>query len=455
MLGLERFGLRESLKKSVKCYIRNTSAAIAIAFAVTAPVVVGAAGMAMDYAQAYLVKQRLIQALDSAALAAAASSSDPATIEQKVKDFFDVNYPEEKLGVTFEPEVEVVGDEVRVTGRARHNTGFLSLIGIDEIDVDAYTVVKREVQGIEVVLVLDNTGSMAGSKLASLKTASLNFMDILFANTPNPNFIKIGIVPYATSVNVGPYGIGENPDGSYYDTAFILNPLGVAYNPNGNGNSWQGCAIEEDPLDMVDHEGPWDMYRYCRRIGDDYPVCDYNTNNGVRTPRSNPNYICPKSHIIPMTNDYDLLTSSINDMEANGNTLGNLGMTWGWRVLSPDYPFTEGVGFDNNEWRKAIIMMTDGTNVMHRYTGHGWNGTHDIRTKADLDARFEETCELMKDEGTIIYTVTFSNGALSSVESYANCATSEGHHYHAPSNDELIDVFERISRELSNLHISG
>ena len=56
----------------LKRYVRDTSAAIIILFAIMVPMLVGSAGMALDFAQAYLVKQRLSQAIDAAALAATA-----------------------------------------------------------------------------------------------------------------------------------------------------------------------------------------------------------------------------------------------------------------------------------------------------------------------------------------------------------------------------------------------
>ena len=140
--------MMKNFKRHVIRYYRDTRAAIVILFAVMAPVIVGSAGMALDFAQAYLVQQRLGQAIDAAALAAAAHSSDPAAIQSKVKQFFDVNYPEDALGVTFEPVVLVDGNLVTVTGRASYNTFFLNVIGIDNIDLEAETIVQREVKGL-------------------------------------------------------------------------------------------------------------------------------------------------------------------------------------------------------------------------------------------------------------------------------------------------------------------
>ena len=61
---------------------------------------------------------------------------------------------------------------------------------------------------MEVVLVLDNTGSM-GSQYGSttgivgLQNAATTLVNTLFAADPNKQYVKIGIVPFTDSVNVG------------------------------------------------------------------------------------------------------------------------------------------------------------------------------------------------------------------------------------------------------------
>lgn len=448
----------QDILKKIKVYGQDTAGTILITFAIMAPLIIGAAGMALDFSHAYLVQQRLAQAIDAAALAGAATSTDSAAIEQKIRDFFDANYPEEKLGVTFDPVVQVSGNEIRVTGNAQYNTTFLRVIGINEIDVAANTTVQREVQGIEVALVLDNTGSMStNNNIATLRTAAANFVNILFDRTSNPNYIKIGLVPYSTSVNVGPYGLGLDIDGDAYGSAFVNNPYNRTYDPVYNSSKydqdWMGCVLASDyPDDTLDHEGPWDMYRYCRDSDDD-PYCDLDK---YKRARRSPNYNCPDSMVVPLTNDQDFLLSSIETMRANGYTLGNVGMVWGGRLLSPEFPFEEGEAWDSPEWRKAIVMMTDGMNTMHNYyTAYGPTQDHNIRP-ADLNDRFAEVCQNLKDKGVTIYTVTFAGGVNESTKDYyRDCATSEDQYYDAPSQDDLVNVFETISRELSNLHIKN
>ena len=438
-----------------KQYFRQTVAAAAVAFAVMAPVVVGGMGMGLDMASAHLVRERLATALDAAALAGAGSSLDEEAIRQRVIAFFYANFPADEWGITFDPQVIIDGDEIYVYANAYYSTLFLHLIGIDHIDVDAETIVQRNVQGIEVVLVMDNTGSMASNNnIGALRTAASNFVDTLYDLAEEEEYIRIGLVPYSTSVNVGPYGLGYDHDGDSYGAAFVNNPLGRSYNTSSS-SQWGGCVLaDENPLDTQDHEGNWDMYRWCRRSVDDYPICDRYWRHGRWWPRRSANYICPRTSIVPLTNDRDLLEDSIDSMQASGHTLGNYGMAWGYRVLSPEYPFEEGADWDSLYWRKAIVMMTDGVNTMHPYySAYGRTSDHSIGPN-DLNERFAEVCENLKEQDVLIYTITFTSGVSEDTKQYyKDCATSLDNYHDAPTQDDLIEVFESISRNLSNLHI--
>ncbi len=523
----------------VKKYIRQTTAAIAVMFAVMAPVVIGSAGMALDFAHAYLVQQRLAQAIDAAALAAAASATDPVAIEQKVRDFFHANYPEDELGLTFEPVVVINGDEIQVTGSAQYMTFFLSVIGIREIQIEASVTVQREVQGLEVVMVLDNTGSMATENaqgipnIDALKEASVGFITTLFDHTDNPNTIKIGLVPYSNSVRVGRYGVGKNPDGTVYSDGdvFVTVPsgaTGVDYTTNHDSSSgWYGCVVEHkaanynaaathvanssgqlwrtgsgsgcnsatncrghgwepgittnDPYDydvLDNYEGNWDVYMFgkiisngsqCSGSGYSSSRCSSCNSSGNCTGtycfcrNSVPNQGCPYAYVMPLTSDEVALLDRLDDMVPNGNTLGNIGMAWGYRVLSPEAPFIEAAAWENPYWRKAIVMMTDGDNTKNGTYSAYWATSKNQMNVTRFNDRFAETCEALKAQGVTIYTVTFSyldddgNPVINdnTRDYYRNCASSEDQYYDAPTQEELIDVFEEISRELSNLHISG
>lgn len=462
-----------AIKSMITKFGRDTRGGLAITFAVLLPVIVGSVGMSVDLARSYLVKERLGGALDAAALAAAASESDPAAIEQRVQEFFDANYPESKIGTAYDLQVTVDDVDVYVSASADYQTTFMRILGVNEVTIFEQTIVRREMKGLEVALVLDNTGSMSSNNnIQALRTAAANFVDIMFSGVDDPEDVRIGLVPYSSSVNVGSYGIGENPDGSLYGTGdvFVELPAGWSYDANSKNarlsqKKWLGCVLaynalgwdpdntDNDPYpdDVRDaHSGPWEPYFY-ETYGcsgkKKKKVCQYTTYNY-------PNYNCPQTSLVPLTSDQDKLITAINTMEPKGYTLGNYGMIWGYRVLSPELPFAEGSDWDSRKWQKAVIMMTDGVNTMEsNYTAYWRTRNHNISV-TDLNDRFEEVCTALKEQDVLIYTVTFTSGVNEDTKDYyRRCATTEGQYYDAPSQDDLITVFESISRELASLHI--
>lgn len=470
------------IKQKITSYLRHQSGVVAVAFGLMIPVVIGAVGLSVDMAQAYLVKSRLSSALDAAALAAAATGSDNETeIQDKVDAFMEANYPEGRIGSKVSVDVSLDRDELTVTASAKLDTSFMRVFGYDEVTVDAQTIVQREVRGLEVVMVLDNTGSMnTNNNIETLRTATNNFIEILFESVSDPDLVRVGLVPYASSVNVGPYGLGIDLDDDNYGDPFVdapendvfasyyngMNPYtgtnygideeDLEYNPSQKGQ-WHGCVLAEDyPFDTEDHAGPWEMYRHDFN-GNDY-YADQNYYDGTLGDGYNayygPNLYCPVQPIVPMTSDEDLLLSSANNMTATGATLGNFGMAWGWRVISPEAPFTEGAEYDDNQWDKVVLIMTDGVNTMSNvYSAYGRSNDHDIDAD-DLDDRLSETCDAMKSSSILIYAVTFDDGVDEDTKDlFRDCASATSNYHDAPTQDDLEDVFEQIARELSNLHI--
>ncbi len=62
---------------------------------------------------------------------------------------------------------------------------------------------KRSSKNVEVSLVLDVTGSMAGQRLSDLKARAKELVDIVVKDTQEPYYSKVAIVPYSMGVNVG------------------------------------------------------------------------------------------------------------------------------------------------------------------------------------------------------------------------------------------------------------
>lgn len=500
---------------------RDRSGGIAILFAVMLPVLISAVGMSIDLAQAYLVRERLSRALDAAALAVAGSGLESqAAIEARVNEFLEANYPEDRIGAVVDFDVSIHGDDVNVTAKASFNTGFMWVIGIDHLNVDKSSTVRKQVKGVEAILVLDNTGSMStNNNIATLRTAATNFVNTMFAKAQNPNDIKIGIVPYANTVRVGLYGIGlvpdpltgaAKPDVTYNDgDPFVTLPSGYGYamrsgttyntstkkysfnNSNSDhdaSNKWYGCVIEHNPngwnaavdtndpypSDVTDNfTGDWDIYRdssycygkmvsgSCKTGSGDNPK----THNVLTS--STPNAGCPYANIIPLTSTKQDLLHTIGAMQPHGNTLGNVGMVWALRMLSPEEPFEEGADWDSQYWRKAVIMMTDGDNTKESDYSYFWlNKRNKINVNTTgagtvanpyvlgYNQRFEKVCDELYDKEVLVYTVVFTSSVNQDTKNfYKRCATNDSMYFYAPSQAELLSVFGQIARELSNLYI--
>lgn len=506
------------------CWLYDKRGTIMAAFAIMLPTVVSAVGLSMDMAQGYLVRARLAGALDAAALAATASETEEDAIEARVEDFFNANYPEDRIGFTYDLDIEFEGDDVIVSANADYNTSFMKIVGIDTITVHRSTTVSREVRGLEVALVLDITGSMAqGDKIDALKEAATSFVEILFAATEEPEFIRIGLVPYANSVRIGRYGLGLNPDGTPYEVdgeeaePFVTLPAGVSYTTSiSSSTGWFGCVVEHNdenydeeaimvsgsygqlwttdgaacgdtncdghgwdptltdndayPQNVADdYEGPWDIYmrgtvsrnRTCL-VRDRWGNCTswspytYSFNKS-----GSPNSGCPQSNVMPLSSDEDDLLAAINGLTEGGNTRSDAGIIWGHRMLSPEAPFTEGHAWDDRNWRKAIVVMTDGINTRDGTYSHDWVAAKNGLDVDDFNDRFQEVCTALKANDVLVYTIILGTGGVypepddDTKAVFEQCATTPSQYYDAPSNDELIAAFENISRQLANLHISN
>lgn len=462
--------------RALRTWLHDTRGASAIAFALVIPIVIGAAGVAVDLSRAYMTKRYLSASLDAAALATAGSSGSNAQLQTRMQAYFDKNFSTTADVGLQNIEMTITQNLLTIEATARVDTSFMHVMGFDHIDVYATTTVKRELRGIEVALVLDNTGSMiTNNNIGSVRTASRNFVNTMFSRATDPSLIKVAIVPYAAMVNPGPLA-----------PSLVASPITppatqtgyptLTYNPNV-ATAWHGCVIERPyPNDTRDTSiavgGRWTAFWWPHGVDNAWNSAQggsLNTPASACNNRRTPNLGCP-TPITPLTSNQTTLLNAVNAIDAwcRGGTTGNIGMAWGLRVLSPEAPFTEGAAYDNEQWKKAVVMMTDGDNLLYRgnnafqsdWTGHrrlehGMLGTTNANIARDrLNQRFEETCNIMRDLGITVYTVTFTSGINNATKDfYRRCATDTTKYYDAPTQQDLLAAFDTISRELSSLHI--
>lgn len=427
---------------------------MAIYFVLAMVPISAAAGAAVDLSRAYLVKHRLGTAIDAAGLAVGAShGSSEDRLQEILQSYFDANYPADEMGVPAEPVMTIDGSRITISVSAKVDTTLMRVVQIDQITVEASTEIIRETKGLDVVLVLDNTGSMNGSRLRSLKSASKQFMDILFGDEAEAEDLQIGIVPFASAVNVG--------TASSFARAFTTElPQDSEYEPDTWGGCLEARAAPYDQRDTdIDTGGRWTrfLWPHDRRRNNWNRL---NTRDNV-SPNYGPNKQCP-AELLPLTNVKQTLINKIDEMEANGITHINIGAIWGLRVISPTAPFTNGHAYDDEDYNKAIVIMTDGQNTINAGCGNysaygslcdarlGYRNASDARE--ELDRRLIAICDNIKATGTFVYTITFQVGSVHVRELMEDCA-DEGKYFNSPTSSELEKTFQAIGAELSNLRI--
>jgi Flp pilus assembly protein TadG len=498
LFSLRIFRKRQEFIDRIRTFRANKSGNVAIIFALSSIALFGMVGLATDYSRAITVKERLSYAIDHAALAA--GSSTHLTLDERsdlINHYMEANYQTNSIGDIQDISVTDNDDTISIDAISRVNTTFMKIVGIDFIDVNATTEVTRKSTGLEVAMVLDNTGSMSGSKIASLKSSAHNLVDILFGEELSPPLLRVSLVPFAASVNIGTGAISEGwmdmaSSANIAQSKFDYLPGETVWDlfdriPN---RQWDGCVeTREPPYDTTDDpptsaDTKWQPY-----FAPDEPS-GYDNNylsdvtsgsvltrvkytgkyNGTSVSSSSkgPQFGCTVDSLTPLTSSRTTIEGAIDAMGASGYTHIPVGIAWGWRVLSPEEPFTQGNAYDDDSWKKAMVILTDGENtidaqsttLLSNYSAyghliHGRLGTTSASSFVNkLNANTALLCQRVKAKGIRVYTITFDVSTTTVQDLMRDCATDPSLYFDSPSAAELDAAFEAIASDLSNLRIS-
>lgn len=175
-------------------------------FALALVPIMVAVGAAIDYSRALSVKTSLVAALDAGVLAVGSRANlSDADATDTVQTWLDAHMAGSLAsGWALDSIAQASDGTIAARASATLPLAFGPFLGRDTLTVTAITEAKRALDKIELVMVLDNTGSMRGTNLANLKRAANTLIDVLAASVVNPQDLKIGLVPYTMTVNVGP-----------------------------------------------------------------------------------------------------------------------------------------------------------------------------------------------------------------------------------------------------------
>jgi len=139
--------------------------------------------------------------VDAAALVGAKNISNPnVDVRALASEFCTENFQGGHLGTgsgTASFDVQLLNDgKVRVDGRVNAPAILAKAVGMADVPVSAAGV--AQMRNVEIMLVLDRSGSMDGQPIADLKVAAKSFLDF-FVSTQDKD--KMGLISFATAAN--------------------------------------------------------------------------------------------------------------------------------------------------------------------------------------------------------------------------------------------------------------
>ena len=449
-----------SASRLINRFRENESGTTAILFGVSLVAMLGAMGAAMDISRAVSEKSKVQSVADIASLQAARSlEGDDTQLLLGAQAVFAQHFPAgSPVTVT---GVVRNGDAVTVEAQSRVDTTLATFLGIDEVPVSVKSTSTFAVNDVDIALVLDTTGSMAGGKMSDLKTAAGELLDTLEA--VEGDGIRLSVVPFAQHVNVGLSRAGANwlevPADQVTPAATecrMERPVigrsncrtvyATGYNDGVPFDySYPVCDTEYGDEEEVCRAFPERTETWQGCVGSrNVPLDSQAAFAGVRIPGVMGT--CG-TEIQPMTANFSSARSTIDALRPSGDTYMPSGVLWGWRTLDGSAPFGNSRAATSD---RVLVLMTDGQNTRSKS-----GDRHDGWDENDANRKTRDLCRNVKSENITVYTIAYgvTDGATRSL--LRNCASSNSNYFSADSASELTTAFRDIAGAVTSLRVTS
>lgn len=445
------------LRQTLAACARSDGGNVLVMFAILAPMLIGLVFGVVDVSRFSADKAVLQDSLDAAVLFAARSTAATNAELQSVGDkALAANLINMKDGKLTSSSFKTGSDGYTIVATAQADvpTTILGLFGAEKVTIGAAAEVIRSSNNVEVALVLDTTGSMAGQKIADLKVAAKDLIDVVVQPAQTPYYSKVALVPYSMAVNVGST-YATRVRGSYTNGT-CTTPGCQKFkfkNPSNDDRTFtiSNCVTERTGANAFTDAAP-----STTPLGRNYPSAD------------NP---CLGNTISPLSNNKSTLKSQIDKLSAGGSTGGHVGVAWGWYLVSPKFAYlwpssSKPAAYGTPELLKVVVLMTDGEynsaycqGVISRDSTSGSGDADDhINCNAANGSAFtqgETLCKNMKAAGVIVYTVGLNVVNDQRARDLVNhCATDASHVYLPATGAALKDAFHAIGQDINSLRLS-
>ena len=514
----------------LRAALRDERGATAVFFAigllVMAPVTLGLVDVYMITTQ----RSQLQDALDTATLYAARSDKTSTEDIQVVGD----NSLRANLKLSGGQQItysRFTLDGIKVISTARISPPTIGPRLWVQNDIEANSEVLRNSNNVEVAVVLDTTGSMS-DQMTNLRTAAKDLVDLVVKDKQPPEvpyYTKVAIVPYSYGVNMGSYETsirGGTRGATAITGATRANPVVVTSANHGlkegervyisgvrgmtdlnkqtfiatdvttntfklkkwsigsaswvNGSSYSTytsggtaqCRGEGCPTHTFTSVSNKEASLNKTSCATERVVSNPYDDVGPATAKVGWHYgSCSSQSVMPLSSNRTTLKNHIDTLKDGGSTAGQIGVAWGWYMISPSWNSiwtgdSAPAAYGTPELLKVVVLMTDGAfntpyckGVAAKDAGSG-SPSSDSRincnaTNGDPFDQAETLCTNMKAKGVIVYTVGFNVGNDSDVKNLmSNCATSPEYVYMPSNGNDLKIAFRAIAQDINSLRIS-
>ena len=421
------------LKSNLTQFYGEAAGQIAIMFALLLMPLAVFIGAGIDWSQQITANIKMQSTLDSAALAVARrlSVDKDLSVDEMMAVAQKIIKANTKLSpyVTLEDFSLVYADDlITVAQNGAVKTTFLQLVDISSLNLSVSSQVNMKFGGVDLALAVDLSGSMSGTKLKDLKKATNILLDeLVVANVTN---MRVSFVPWTRSVNLGIYrdAVAKAATGNGWGYGWYKK----------NGKWYKGYFFSENT---------------CVRPRDDGAMRP--TNTAIDHDRANAHDYtenCPSATLVPLTNlvaeqngisGRQQLKNIADTWTANGGTGSHNGMYWAWAALHSAFfsAFGTATPDDPQSTKKYAVIMTDGKN-----------------NASSFNVKMLATCDAMKAEGILIYTIVLMQDNATINQLFKDCASPDTgdrqFYFKTNSAASLTKDFKTIAQEIGNFYLS-
>lgn len=446
---------------------RNRRGNFGLMMAVTAPLLVLASGYGLNVAQISITKSNLLAALDSAVTSTARDLTTGVITKDEargvVEAFLLANgqraYAEEGRLTLDSIVIDPVARTVEAKASVELDLAFALFGTANHQKITAESAAIYSDRKIEIAMALDLTGSMkkvgSDDKLGDLQKAATNAVNLLLGGKNLDDRVRIALVPYANSVNVGSsiayksvYVEKSKSDrGRSVPNTNLLNLVSALLRPDN-------CSTERRGAEIYTDKGP-----NVAMANRDYFLTEFADGDAGYTKSAR----CPSAALVPLTANKKTLTDTITNFVADGGTGGHVGIQWAWYMLSDKWkdvvPASAAAGpYDEKEVGKFAILMTDGEFNLNFAGATTANLAYGNAAATRSIPHAKQLCTNMRAAGIKIFTIGFKLPNASARDLMKDCASPATSgvtfFYDTSSGSELDQAFKAIVRNIESLALT-